>query len=71
MLFNNTITSFIYAQGLQSVFGGDSINNSLNAAGLGAAPVYKYTQGKAELSGGELALTIHPSALPWVELSST
>ena len=69
--FNNTITSFIYAQGLQSVFGGDSINNSLNAAGLGAAPVYKYTQGKAELYGGELALTIHPSALPWVELSST
>ncbi|HXB93409.1 MAG TPA: TonB-dependent receptor, partial [Puia sp.] len=42
-LFYNNIHNFIYAQGLQSVFGGDSINNSLNAAGLGAAPVYKYT----------------------------
>ena len=69
--FNNSITSFIYAQGLQSVFGGDSINNSLNAAGLGAAPVYKYTQGKAQLYGGEVSLTIHPSDLSWIELSST
>ncbi len=40
-LFNNSIHDFIYARGLLSVFGGDSINNSLNAAGLGAAPVYK------------------------------
>ena len=70
-LFNNNINKFIYAQGLQSVFGGDSINNSLNAAGLGAAPVYKYTQGKARLYGGEIALTIHPSAVPWVELYTT
>lgn len=70
-LFNNRISNFIYAQGLQSVFGGDSINNSLNAAGLGAAPVYKYTQGAAELYGGELSLNIHPSAISWVELNST
>ena len=69
--FNNNIDKFIYAQGLQSVFGGDSINNSLNAAGLGAAPVYKYTQGKARLYGGELALALHPSDLPWIELNST
>jgi iron complex outermembrane recepter protein len=70
-LFNNNINKFIYAQGLQSVFGGDSINNSLNAAGLGAAPVYKYTQGKARLYGGEITLNIHPSALPWIELNSS
>ncbi|TDW95767.1 TonB-dependent receptor [Dinghuibacter silviterrae] len=69
-LFNNSIHDFIYAQGLQSVFGGDSINNSLNAAGLGDAPVYKYTQGKAQLYGGELSLDIHPSGLRWVELQS-
>lgn len=69
--FNNSIGKFIYAQGLQSVFGGDSINNSLNAAGLGAAPVYKYSQGKAQLNGGEVALTLHPSDLPWIELNST
>jgi iron complex outermembrane recepter protein len=69
--FNNSIDKFIYAQGLQSALGGDSINNSLNAAGLGAAPVYKYTQGPAELYGGEVALNIHPSSLSFVELYST
>jgi len=70
-LFNNNITRFIYAQGLQSVFGGDSINNSLNAVGLGAAPVYKYTQGKANLFGGELVLNLHPSAIRWIELNTS
>ena len=70
-VFYNNIHDFIYAQGLQSIFGGDSINNSLNAAGLGAAPVYKYTQTRAQLYGGELDLHIHPSSLPWVQLNST
>jgi iron complex outermembrane receptor protein len=70
-LFNNNINKFIYAQGLQSVFGGDSINNSLNAAGLGAAPVYKYTEGKANLYGGEVTFNIHPAAVPWVQLGTT
>ncbi len=69
--FNNSINDFIYSRGLQSVFGGDSINNTLNAVGLGAAPVYKYTQGKANLYGGEVELNIHPAAAPWVELYST
>ena len=67
-LFNNNIDDFIYAQGLLSVFGGDSINNSLNAAGLGAAPVYKYVQGKANLYGGEVALDVHPVSIPWIDL---
>ena len=70
-LFNNSVDDFIYARGLQSVFGGDSINNSLNAAGLGAAPVYKYSQGTAELYGGEMELNIHPSDLSWIELNTT
>jgi iron complex outermembrane recepter protein len=69
-LFNNSISKFIYAEGLQSVFGGDSINNSLNAAGLGAAPVYKYTQGNAELYGGEFEINVHPTELPWIELNA-
>jgi iron complex outermembrane receptor protein len=66
--FYNSINDFIYAKGLQSVFGGDSINNSLNAAGLGAAPVYKYVQGKANLYGGEVALDIHPAVAQWFDL---
>lgn len=66
--FYNNISDFIYAKGLKSVLGGDSINNSLNAAGLGAAPVYKYVQGKASLYGGEAAIDIHPSATSWIDL---
>ncbi len=70
-LFNNNINDFIYAQGLKTAAGADSINNSLNAVGLGAAPVYKYTQGKARLYGGEIGLNIHPEAASWVQLNTT
>ena len=70
-LFSNSIHEFIYARGLESVFGGDSINNSLNSAGLGAAPVYKYSQTGARLYGGELVVNIHPRDLSWIELNST
>lgn len=70
-LFNNHIDHFIYAQGLKTASGADSINNSLNAVGLGAAPVYKYKQGAAQLYGGELMFNLHPKATPWVELSTT
>ncbi len=69
--FNNSINEFIYAEGLQSVFGGDSINNSLNAVGLGAAPVYKYTNGDAQLYGGEVTLNLHPSKMNWIELNTS
>lgn len=69
-LFNNRINDFIYAQGLKTATGADSINNSLNAAGLGAAPVYKYTQGLADLYGGEIAFNIHPREMPRWELNT-
>jgi iron complex outermembrane receptor protein len=70
-MFNNRVTDFIYARGLKTAAGADSINNSLNAAGLSAAPVYKYTQGQAQLYGGEIAFTIHPANMPRWELNST
>ena len=70
-VFNNRINDFIYAQGLKTASGADSINNSLNAAGLGAAPVYKYTQGLADLYGGELAFNVHPREMPRWELNTT
>jgi iron complex outermembrane receptor protein len=70
-LFNNHINDFIYAEGLKTASGADSINNSLNAAGLGAAPVYKYTQGAANLYGGEIGFNIHPQYLPNWELNTT
>jgi iron complex outermembrane receptor protein len=67
-LFNNSISDFIYAQGLKSALGGDSINNSLNAVGLGNAPVYKYTQTAANLMGGEVSLDVHPATISWLDL---
>lgn len=70
-LFNNNISDFIYARGLKNSMGTDSINNSLNAVGLGAAPVYKYTQGGAQLYGGEIAFNVHPPAISWVQLNTT
>ena len=70
-LFNNSINHFIYARGLVGADGTDSINNSLNAVGLGAAPVYKYMQTKANLNGGEIVLDIHPAALQWLELTTS
>jgi iron complex outermembrane recepter protein len=70
-LFNNRISDFIYARGLKTAAGADSINNSLNAAGLGAAPVYKYTQGLATLYGGEIAFNVHPQEMPRLEFNST
>ena len=69
--FVNTINDFIYSRALQSVFGGDSMNSSLAAVFLQSAPVYKYSEGKAMLSGSEAGLDIHPSTIPWIDLNST
>ncbi len=70
--FVNIINDFIYAQGLQSANGGDSMNYSLAAVFGGvAAPVFKYEQTKAQLYGGEVTMDIHPSTLPWFEFNST
>ena len=70
-LFNNSIHNFIYARGLIGADGTDSVNNSLNAVGLGAAPVYKYMQTKADLNGGEIVIDIHPSSLRWLEINTS
>jgi iron complex outermembrane receptor protein len=71
--FVNSISDFIYAKGLLSSIpgNGDSINNSLNAVGLGSAPVYKYTQGHTLLYGGEFILDIHPSAAQWFDFKTS
>ena len=53
--------------------GGDSISNLLSVGGslFPDAPVFKYTQGAAELYGGEIGLDIHPSAVPWIDFNAT
>jgi iron complex outermembrane recepter protein len=72
-VFDNTITNFIYAQGLQSKLGGDSVSNALSVGGtlFPDAPVFKYVNGNAQMEGGEVSLDIHPSGLKWLELNST
>ncbi len=69
--FNNSISDFIYAKALTSVNGGDSLNDTFDGIGLGPAPVYKYTQGKANLHGGEVSLDIHPASASWIEFYSS
>ncbi len=71
--FVNTISNFIYAKGLNSVLGGDSVSNALSVNGtlFPDAPVFKYVNGNAQLEGGEMTLDIHPSGLKWLEINST
>ncbi len=71
-VFNNSINDFIYSRGLKSALGGDSTSNLLSVGGtlFPDAPVFKYTQGSAQLYGGEAMLDIHPAVLPWIELKA-
>ena len=54
---------------LASVFGGDSIRTDVMAATDG--PTFKYISGDAVLTGGELALNIHPQTTPWFHFDNT
>ena len=71
-VFNNSITDFIYSKAETDSNGNIITSNLLSVGGslFPDAPVYKYTQGAAQLYGGEVVLNLHPSALPWVELHS-
>jgi iron complex outermembrane recepter protein len=82
--FVNTISNFIYAQGLLSKLpfsvlqaegftNRDSTSNLLSVGGtlFPNAPVFKYVNGNAQMEGGEMSLDIHPSGLKWLELNST
>ena len=70
-LFDNYINDFVYAKGLQSVYGGDSIRYTLIAIFGQGAPVYQYTQGPCNLYGGEFVMDIHPYVAQWIELNAT
>ena len=59
--FVNKINNYIFAEKLESVFGGDSLRDD-PALALAGGPAFKYVQGDATLSGGEFVLNIHPSA---------
>ncbi len=57
--FVNNINNYIFAEKLESVYGGDSIRED-PALALAPGPAFKYVQGNAVLSGLELTLNIHP-----------
>ena len=66
-VFNNTIRNFIYARNTDSVSNLLSVNSQL----FPDAPVFAYTNGNAQLDGGEVTLDIHPSVVKFLELNAT
>lgn len=62
-LFHNTVDHYIFSHRLNSVAGGDSLYEDL--------PVFKFSAGKARLSGGELYVDIHPHPLDWLHFENT
>ncbi len=68
--FVNNINNYIFAEKLQSALGGDSIRND-PALALTPGPVFKYVQGNAILSGGEVVLNIRPHTLKWLNFDNS
>jgi len=62
-LFTNTISNFIFVSRLQGTQGADSTIDGLS--------VYYYTSGKANLSGGEISIDIHPHPLDWLHFENS
>ena len=62
-LFNNSISNFIFLRKLNSAFGGDSIRDGYSA--------YKFVPGKANLSGGEISIDLHPHPMDWLHFENS
>ena len=62
-LFHNTVDHYIFSHRLNSVAGGDSLYEDF--------PVFKFSAGKAQLSGGEFHVDIHPHPLDWLHFENT
>ncbi len=68
--FINNIDNYIFAEKLHSVLGRDSIRSD-PALALAPGPAFKYVQGNAILSGGEVVLNIRPSKLKWINFDNS
>jgi len=62
-LFSNSINNFIFSRKLESVFGGDSINQGYST--------FKFVSGNANLVGGEFSIDIHPHPLDWLHFENS
>lgn len=67
-IFSNSIQNFIYAQKLNSVWGGDSIIVDKHGDSTSA---FRFVQGNARLLGGELTVDIHPHPLDWLHFEQS
>ena len=68
--FVNSINNYIFAEKLHSQLGGDSVRND-PALALAPGPAFKYVQGNAILSGGEVVLNIRPRNLKWLNFDNS
>ena len=68
--FVNKIDNYIFAEKLESVLGGDSIRED-PALALAPGPAFKYVQGNATLTGGEVVLNIHPGNVKWLHFDNS
>ena len=66
-IFNNSITDFIYVKKLLSINGIDSIIVSDG----NEFQVFTYTQGNANLFGGEFVIDFHPHPLDWLHIENS
>lgn len=62
-LFHNSISNYVYLQKLQSVSNLDSITNGHQT--------FIFSQGNAELLGGEFSFDIHPHPFDWLHFENT
>ncbi len=65
--FFNRINNYIFLEKLASVNGGDSLSISDGTP----YSTFKYTQGKAQLWGGEFTMDIHPHPYDWLHFKNT
>lgn len=64
-VFQNNINNYIFAKKLLAANSMDSIPNADDPV-----PAYQYVQGKAQLSGGELTIDVHPHPLDWLHFEN-
>ena len=64
-VFSNSISNYIFPKAVLDANGHLLFDSS--TAGFGPAPVFKYTQTNAVLTGGEAMLDIHPASVSWFD----
>jgi len=67
-VFNNAVNNYIFAQKLNNVSGGDSLQTD---EGGDIMTVFQFVQGKANLFGGEITFDIHPHPFDWLHFQNS